>query len=257
MTDKGKNGDSFWNDPDIQGWLRAVESDLLPKMESSAFALAISDGRVSADMAVQIGAAVLLDKPLVLLALPGASIPAPLQRVAAAIVRGSMTDPATAAATKARLSDAITAVMNGLLGMVLDQDPEVAPWVYGILHGEPTPAGDFLKDLAAAANRADPQNYPTLRPALLQMMARYPKYYCRHEPAWKASAPGPLPGFDEDMLRWLDDVRDRLLHRRAGLRIVLERLANRLTPDDCSDVFHLTVGFIKTEDKNANATTGA
>lgn len=37
-------------------------------------------------------------------------------------------------------------------------------------------AGDFLKFLAMAALRADHENYPILRPALLEIKKRYPKY---------------------------------------------------------------------------------
>lgn len=61
---------------------------------------------------------------------------------------------------------------------MLEQDPQVAEWIYGIQHGEPEPPGDFLKSLAAAVVRADPQNYAYLRPALVLMMRRFPKYKC-------------------------------------------------------------------------------
>lgn len=179
MSDKTN---SFWDDPDIQGWLHSVESDLLPKMENSAICLAVSDGRVHADMAVQIGAAILLDKPIVLVALNGEPISQALQRAATAIVRGSVTDQATKERLHAAISKALVGNLVGMAGMTLESDPDVAPWVYGILHGEPTSAGGFLQALAEAANRADPDNYPALRPALLQIMARYPKYHCRHEP---------------------------------------------------------------------------
>jgi hypothetical protein len=54
----------------------------------------------------------------------------------------------------------------------------IAAWVYGILHAEPEPSGDFLHELARAAVRADPDNQARLRPALAAIMARYPKYVC-------------------------------------------------------------------------------
>jgi hypothetical protein len=60
----------------------------------------------------------------------------------------------------------------------LERDSELAPWIYGIIHGEPTPAGDFLKSLADAAARADPENYNSMRPGLLEIQKRYPKYRC-------------------------------------------------------------------------------
>lgn len=37
-------------------------------------------------------------------------------------------------------------------------------------------AGDFLKHLAFAGLHADVDNYAMLRPVLLQMMEKYPKY---------------------------------------------------------------------------------
>ena len=75
----------------------------------------------------------------------------------------------------------------------LDQDSELGPWIFGILHGEPLPAGDFLWALAQAAQMADPENYAILRPALLAIMAKYPKYRCPDftEPV---VAPAPEPG---------------------------------------------------------------
>ena len=66
--------------------------------------------------------------------------------------------------------------------MTLQEDNELAPWVYGILHHEPTKPGDFLLELASAVARADFENYPILRPALLHLKTKYPKYRCRHDP---------------------------------------------------------------------------
>jgi len=68
----------------------------------------------------------------------------------------------------------------------LEQDNELAPWIYGILHDEPTRSGDFLLMLARAATSADPENYDILRPALIRIHAKYPKYRCTHDPRWPA-----------------------------------------------------------------------
>jgi hypothetical protein len=38
------------------------------------------------------------------------------------------------------------------------------------------PAGDFLKTVANAALHADAYNYPLLRPSLIALKAKYPKY---------------------------------------------------------------------------------
>ena len=53
---------NFWDDPDIQGWLNSVTEDMIPKMKDSALSLAIFNGTIDAKLAVEIGAAILLDK---------------------------------------------------------------------------------------------------------------------------------------------------------------------------------------------------
>jgi hypothetical protein len=68
--------------------------------------------------------------------------------------------------------------------MTAADDPTLSPWIYGIIHEEPTRSGDFLYDLAAAAVRADPQMYTILRPALLAIRAVHPKYECKCQ-EWK------------------------------------------------------------------------
>jgi hypothetical protein len=42
--------------------------------------------------------------------------------------------------------------------------------------------GDFLSSLAQAALRADAENYPIIRPALLSMKRRYPDFDVPHNP---------------------------------------------------------------------------
>jgi hypothetical protein len=61
---------------------------------------------------------------------------------------------------------------------MLADDLDVSAWVYGIIHGEPVPSGQFLSALADAVVRADPQCYAMLKPGVLQLMARFPKYRC-------------------------------------------------------------------------------
>lgn len=61
--------------------------------------------------------------------------------------------------------------------MIAQQDIALAPWLYGILNNKPNPSGDFLRSLAEAAVRADHENYPLLRLALLEIAVKYPQYY--------------------------------------------------------------------------------
>lgn len=62
------------------------------------------------------------------------------------------------------------------LPLVAHQDTELIDWLMGIVNWHPTEPGDFLKSLADAALRADFENYPTLRPALIEFKKKYPKY---------------------------------------------------------------------------------
>lgn len=83
------------------------------------------------------------------------------------------------------LVDALTetlqlAVSDGhvpIAGFTLREDDEaVRRWISGINQGEPTPPGGFLEAFAATVCRADPTNYPLLRPAVLALKAKFPKY---------------------------------------------------------------------------------
>lgn len=61
--------------------------------------------------------------------------------------------------------------------MIAEMDKELVHWLYGVLHGTPTQPGDFLKEIVGAAFRADAENYIIMRPALVQLKAKYPKYH--------------------------------------------------------------------------------
>lgn len=56
--------------------------------------------------------------------------------------------------------------------MIAQDDMELADW---LLNAQSF-GGDFLRSLAEAGLRADHENYPVLRPVLLSMKEKYPKY---------------------------------------------------------------------------------
>jgi hypothetical protein len=58
--------------------------------------------------------------------------------------------------------------------LTVQSDPEILIWCLGVHNGN---ASDFLKSVADAAMRADWNNYPVLRPALLHFREKYPKYF--------------------------------------------------------------------------------
>ena len=61
--------------------------------------------------------------------------------------------------------------------MLANNDPVLAPWLFGIVNEQPTKAGSFLRNLAATAFAADWSNYEILRPTLLTIRTKYPDYY--------------------------------------------------------------------------------
>lgn len=60
--------------------------------------------------------------------------------------------------------------------MIAQEHVELFPWLMGICGGRPNEPGKFLRHLAEAAIRADPENYLILLPALLALYLKYPKY---------------------------------------------------------------------------------
>ncbi|MGH9685270.1 MAG: hypothetical protein ACRD4S_16870 [Candidatus Acidiferrales bacterium] len=57
--------------------------------------------------------------------------------------------------------------------MIWQTDEEMMNWLLNLW---PMNAGDFLQSIAEAAMRADHENYEMIRPLLLQLKSKYPKY---------------------------------------------------------------------------------
>jgi hypothetical protein len=60
--------------------------------------------------------------------------------------------------------------------MIAAEDEELLDWLYGVSNSRPTEAGGFLRTIVEAAQRADSENYPLLRPVLVQLKSKYPTY---------------------------------------------------------------------------------
>lgn len=74
-------------------------------------------------------------------------------------------------------ADRVHAQRMPLVSMGAQQDEEeIQRWLFGVANNEPNQAGDFLKTFVAAALRADAGNYPILRPAVMALKQRFPKY---------------------------------------------------------------------------------
>ena len=78
-----------WADPAMRAWARDVEARVVQAMRDSACVAPIWSGDVDANLAGEIGAAVLLDKPVVLVVMAGVRIPEKLVQVADRIVESS------------------------------------------------------------------------------------------------------------------------------------------------------------------------
>lgn len=93
---------------DLDDFYERAKRNLFPKMKESDMSIAIYHSDPDPKLCMEIGAAILFDKPLILVVPDEATlIPANLSRVASKIVYGSVNDPTTLQ----RLQDAITAVV--------------------------------------------------------------------------------------------------------------------------------------------------
>jgi hypothetical protein len=84
--------DDLFDDPELARYLEHAEKDMLPKMKSSALTIIIT-AEPDIKLCCEVGAAVMYDKPFVLLVPPGRRVPANLRRLASVIVEGDVTDP--------------------------------------------------------------------------------------------------------------------------------------------------------------------
>jgi hypothetical protein len=81
----------------MEEFIRSIEDsardELIPKMRKSAFVMAALSANDDLFLALQIGLALLLDKPLMIVAPESKWISPRLRSVAEAVVTGSMSDP--------------------------------------------------------------------------------------------------------------------------------------------------------------------
>jgi hypothetical protein len=96
----------------VAGLFEYARADILPKMEQSAFVLGVMGGTGGNDlfMALQIGLALTLDKPLILIVPPGSWVAPRLRSVARAVIEGDTAD----SATKEKLRVLLTVLMKEL-----------------------------------------------------------------------------------------------------------------------------------------------
>jgi hypothetical protein len=99
---------TFSLDAEEYEYLNHAQREVLPKMESSALCISIASEKPNAKQCLEIGAAVLMDKPIILLVPEGRQISANLKRCASVIVIGNPSD----AGVQRALQSAITSVLK-------------------------------------------------------------------------------------------------------------------------------------------------
>lgn len=98
----------LFDSPEIQDYIKHAQKEMLPMMENSAIVVSIFGNQIDAKICLEIGAAILLDKPIIAVIVQGAKVPANLKRVASIIIEGDMKETAT----KDKLQQAIARVMK-------------------------------------------------------------------------------------------------------------------------------------------------
>jgi hypothetical protein len=101
------SNDFCWDQDDVKEWLDSVAREMLPKMKDAVLSIALYSGKVDPKLCVEIGAAILFDKPIILVVTDQVQLPRNLERAAAEIVRGNP----NMESTKRKLVDAISRVV--------------------------------------------------------------------------------------------------------------------------------------------------
>lgn len=107
---KPKRERDILDDPDFKRYARRVLKDMVPKMAGSAYVMTIAPDGGTADvkLAVELGFAILLDKPLIVFKQSGRVVGERLLRIADHVVEG---DTSTEFG-RAELADNLKRIMN-------------------------------------------------------------------------------------------------------------------------------------------------
>jgi nucleoside 2-deoxyribosyltransferase len=101
---------SDWSqEPEAQRWIADVQENMVPRMQASGAVVSIQAGKTDVKHAVELGMALLLDKPLILAVTPGVEVPERLRRAADDVIVFDMTEPE---ATAQRVRDAMDRIIE-------------------------------------------------------------------------------------------------------------------------------------------------
>ncbi|QGJ92741.1 deoxycytidylate deaminase [Microbacterium phage Megan] len=102
---------SDWiEEPDVQAWAKRVLDEVVPMIDqSTVFVSLVPTSEVDIKFAVEMGLALMMDKPIIVAVSPGALVPAKLLSIADAVVEF---DPSQPEATQERLHEAFRQIMD-------------------------------------------------------------------------------------------------------------------------------------------------
>ena len=91
----------------MKAYFLHAKADMFPKLKGSALSLIVA-GDPDPKLCLELGAAILFDKPIVVLVPEGRALPANLKRVASAVIEGNPHDPTV----ERQMRDAIASVIG-------------------------------------------------------------------------------------------------------------------------------------------------
>lgn len=96
-----------FDDPGWRAYVTHVRSELVPMIDSSAMTISLAPSdpsKVDVKFALELGLSIMLNKPILVVIDEDGMLPAMLEKIAVAVVRGSLDDPATQQAITAALA---------------------------------------------------------------------------------------------------------------------------------------------------------
>ena len=95
-------------DEEMKKLLDHFEKDVLPKIDASVMSIIITPkSKVDVKLCLELGASILLEKPLIIISVPGAQVPSKLRQLASAVIEGDIDDIG--------FQDRLTAAMNKVI----------------------------------------------------------------------------------------------------------------------------------------------
>ena len=96
-----------FDSPEWHAYVQQAEEKLIPMMRECGKVLTmVPRGDTDVKFAVELGFSIMLDKPIIAVVLPGATVPPKLAKIADAVVEVDLNDPASGE----RLADVIRAI---------------------------------------------------------------------------------------------------------------------------------------------------